>query len=151
MIQSAGTKFFNSITATADKLGGRFEIAFTNFSNKITVDADILALEFTSLSSLIKVVLFILIILLLLIIFKYLTLGTMFLKNRWLGSHTQLSKTQFVILSAPVKMEMESAALEKQYDSLGTIFQLQKIASDKQFLLLTSKNVKHQTKTDPIS
>ncbi|VDN94111.1 unnamed protein product [Brugia pahangi] len=94
MIESVGSKFFKSITETADDLGGRFEIAFTNFSNKITEDADILASEFISLSSLIKIVLSILIILLLLIIFKYLTLGTLFLKNRWLGRHNQLSEAQ---------------------------------------------------------
>lgn len=35
MIESVGTKFFKSITETADDIGGRFEIAFTNFSNKI--------------------------------------------------------------------------------------------------------------------
>lgn len=35
MIESVGTKFFKSITETADDLGSRFEIAFTNFSNKI--------------------------------------------------------------------------------------------------------------------
>ncbi|KAL3998468.1 hypothetical protein ACH3XW_15170 [Acanthocheilonema viteae] len=135
MIESVGTKFFKSITETADNLGGRFEIAFTNFSNKIAEDADILALEITSLSTLIKIVLFILIILLLLIIFKYLTIGILFFKKRWLQHHTQSLKTQFVILATPVKVEMDSAIFKKQYDNLTAVVQLQAIASDGQFLL----------------
>ncbi|CAG9537545.1 unnamed protein product [Cercopithifilaria johnstoni] len=134
MIESVGTKFFKSITETADDLGGRFEIAFTNFSNKITEDADVLALEFISLSTLIKITLFILIVLLLLIIFKYLTLGTLFLKKRWLRHHTQSSKTQFVILATPVKVEVDSATFKK-YDSITAVVQLQTISSDAQFLL----------------
>ncbi|MCP9257848.1 hypothetical protein DINM_001235 [Dirofilaria immitis] len=97
MIESAGIKFFKSITETADDLD----------------DADILTLEFTSLSSLIKIVLFMLAVLLLLIIFKYLTLGTLFLKNRWLRSHMQSSKTQFFNLLAPVKIEMEPMDLKR--------------------------------------
>lgn len=36
MIQSFGTKFFKSITETADKIGTRFEHLFGNFSNEIT-------------------------------------------------------------------------------------------------------------------
>uniref|UniRef100_A0A0R3RHS2 Protein X n=1 Tax=Elaeophora elaphi TaxID=1147741 RepID=A0A0R3RHS2_9BILA len=106
----------------------------TNFP--LAEDADLLALEFISLSALIKIVLFILIILLLLIIFKYLTLGTLFLKSRWLRHHqTQLSKTQFVILATPVKVEIDSATFEKQCDSLSAVVQLQAIASDGQLLL----------------
>ncbi|KAK6106206.1 hypothetical protein QQG55_23305 [Brugia pahangi] len=144
MIESVGSKFFKSITETADDLGGRFEIAFTNFSNKITEDADILASEFISLSSLIKIVLSILIILLLLIIFKYLTLGTLFLKNRWLGRHNQLSEAQFLIFTAPVKVEIESATLKKQYDSLTTVLQLRTTTSDGQFLSKFLKKMKCQ-------
>ncbi|KAM3720416.1 Melatonin receptor type 1A [Dirofilaria immitis] len=145
MIESAGIKFFKSITETADDLGGRFEIIFSNFSNKITDDADILTLEFTSLSSLIKIVLFMLAVLLLLIIFKYLTLGTLFLKNRWLRSHMQSSKTQFFNLLAPVKIEMEPMDLKKKYDNFGIIVQLKNITSDGEFLLLKSlKDMKHQ-------
>ncbi|KAK6106205.1 hypothetical protein QQG55_23305 [Brugia pahangi] len=129
MIESVGSKFFKSITETADDLGE---------------DADILASEFISLSSLIKIVLSILIILLLLIIFKYLTLGTLFLKNRWLGRHNQLSEAQFLIFTAPVKVEIESATLKKQYDSLTTVLQLRTTTSDGQFLSKFLKKMKCQ-------
>uniref|UniRef100_A0AAF5PYX2 Dendritic cell-specific transmembrane protein-like domain-containing protein n=2 Tax=Wuchereria bancrofti TaxID=6293 RepID=A0AAF5PYX2_WUCBA len=149
MIESVGSKFFKSITETADDLGGRFEIAFTNFSNKITEDADILASEFISLSSLIKIVLSIVIILLLLIIFKYVTLGTLFLKNRWLGRHTQLSEAQFLIFTAPVTVEIESATLKKQYDSLTTVLQLRTATSDGQFLSKFLKEMKRQNEDQP--
>ncbi|EFO24288.1 hypothetical protein LOAG_04196 [Loa loa] len=125
MIESVGTKFFKSITETADDLE----------------DADTLALEFISLSSYIKIVLFMLIILLLLIIFKYLTLGTLFLKNCWLRRHTELSKMQFLILAAPMKTEMESTTSKMEYDSLTAIVQLQTIISDGQFLLKPLKGV----------
>ncbi|VDN17677.1 unnamed protein product [Gongylonema pulchrum] len=137
MIESVGTKFFKSITETADELGGRFEIAFTNFSDKITDDADALVVEFISLSNLIKVVLLILIVLLLLIIFKYLALGTLYLRTRWLKRNVQPSKTQFFILAVPIKMDRpkkEIGTFKKRYDNVEAAFQLH-TAQDGQFLL----------------
>lgn len=36
MIESFGTKLFKSLTATADEIGSKFQIAFSNFSDAIT-------------------------------------------------------------------------------------------------------------------
>ncbi|VDO29103.1 unnamed protein product [Brugia timori] len=94
MIESVGSKFFKSITETADDLGGRFEIAFTNFSNKIT---------------------------------------------GWL-----IGFTLFLIFITPVKVEIESATLKKQYDSLTTVLQLRATTSDGQFLSKFLKKMKCQ-------
>uniref|UniRef100_A0A915Q5J8 Uncharacterized protein n=1 Tax=Setaria digitata TaxID=48799 RepID=A0A915Q5J8_9BILA len=148
MIESVGTKLFKSITKTADDLGSKFEIDFKNFSNKIAEDADVLALEFTALSNLIRIVLFILIILLLLIIFKYLTLGALFFKKRWFGSLVQPAKTQvgsgdeakFFMRAVPVKVEMESVVFEKRCDNSEGTIHFKAVPSDGQFLLQLMKH-----------
>ncbi|VDN02759.1 unnamed protein product [Thelazia callipaeda] len=144
MIESVGTKLFKSITKTADELGGRFEIAFTNFSDKITRDADVLVVQLTFLSNLISIVLCVLIVLLLIIIFKFFTLGVLYVRKNWYKRHLRVSKPHFLILATAITLDDEkmNSAIFTKSNTLQVAVQLQSILNDKanEFLVKSHKN-----------
>uniref|UniRef100_A0A0M3I4E2 Transmembrane protein n=1 Tax=Ascaris lumbricoides TaxID=6252 RepID=A0A0M3I4E2_ASCLU len=133
MIESFGTKLFKSLTATADEIGSKFQIAFSNFSDAITEDADDVVVEVISLSSLTRVVLCILIVLLVLIILKYIALAFKQIQSYWKRrSIRSCFQKEFFLLAIPVNIESEKQQV--LYDGAKTAFRL-RIDANGQLLL----------------
>ncbi|KHN77496.1 hypothetical protein Tcan_18325 [Toxocara canis] len=134
MIESFGTKLFKSITATADEIGSKFELVFTNFSDAITEDADDLVIEVISLSNLTRIVLCILIVLLVLIILKYVAFGINYVQwqlQKRCTTTTQ-SNTEIFMLAVPVEIDSENRGMVN--NDLHTAYRLQTGINGRQLL-----------------